>query len=167
MNKNLINQYGNQLRVRVCGMCVQDGKILLINHAGLNESNEFWSPPGGGLQFGETIEECLKREFFEETSTIISVGKFLKIREFLKPPLHAIELYYEVKIESGIVNKGYDPEMNEQIIKDIQWLSFEDVKKKGEGKFSLVLEEMVCLFQKYTFEMQSEIDCCSLSFREI
>lgn len=145
MDQNLINQYGNQLRVRVCGICVQNGKFLLINHSGLNESNEFWSPPGGGLQFGETIEACLKREFFEETSTEISIGKFLKVREFLNPPLHAIELYYEVKIESGIVKKGYDPEMNEQIIKDIQWLSFEEVLEKGEGRFSFVLEEMVCL----------------------
>jgi len=142
MNNEIINQFGNQLRVRVCGICVQKGKILLINHSGLNESNEFWSPPGGGLQFGETIDECLKREFLEETNTTIFVGKFLKIREFLKPPLHAIELYYEVKIESGIVKKGFDPEMKEQIIKDIQWLSFEEVLFKGEGKYNSFLEEL-------------------------
>ncbi|MEY4538695.1 MAG: hypothetical protein RLZZ306_452 [Bacteroidota bacterium] len=142
MNQNLINQYGNQLRVRVCGICIQNGKILLINHTGLNESDEFWSPPGGGLQFGETIEECLKREFLEETNTVVSVGKFLKIREFIEPPLHAIELYYEVIIESGNVEKGFDPEMGEQIIKDIQWLNFEEVLRKGEGNFSGVLEEV-------------------------
>ncbi len=142
MNQNLINQYGNQLRLRVCGICIQDDKMLLINHAGLNESNEFWSPPGGGLQFGETIEQCLKREFLEESNTVISVGKFLKVREFLKPPLHAIELYYEVKIESGILKKGFDPEMELQIIKDIQWLNFDEVLGKGEGKFSSVLEEL-------------------------
>ena len=146
MNQKLINQYGNQLRVRVCGICVQDNKILLINHSGLNESNEFWSPPGGGLQFGETIEECLKREFLEETNTTISVGKFLKVREFVKPPLHAIELYYEVKIESGIVKKGFDPEMEEQIIQDIQWVSYEEVLSKEEGRVSEVLVEIASLF---------------------
>ena len=106
MNQEIINQYGNQLRIRLCGICVQDNKILLINHAGMNESGEFWSPPGGGLQFGETIEDCLKREFLEETNTIISVGKFLKINEFVKPPLHAIELFYEVKILSGEMKVG-------------------------------------------------------------
>jgi 8-oxo-dGTP diphosphatase len=140
MTQEIINQYGNQLRVRVCGICVQDGKILLINHAGMNESGEFWSPPGGGLEFGETIENCLKREFLEETNTIISIGKFLTIREFLKPPLHAIELFYEVKIESGEVKKGFDPEMKEQIIKDIQWLSFEEILEKGEGRFNEIIE---------------------------
>ena len=139
MTQEIINQYGNKIRVRVCGICVQDDKILLVNHSGMNESGEFWSPPGGGLEFGESIEDCLKREFLEETNTVISVGKFLKINEFVKPPLHAIELFYEVKILSGEIKIGFDPEMDYQIIKDIQWLSFADVLGKEEGRFARVL----------------------------
>jgi 8-oxo-dGTP diphosphatase len=146
MNHEIINQYGNQLRVRVCGICVEDGKVLLINHSGMNESGEFWSPPGGGLQFGETIEDCLKREFLEETNAIISVGKFLKINEFIKPPLHAIELFYEVKIVSGEIQIGFDPEMEEQIIKDVKWLSFEEVLQKEEGMFAKILKEILTQF---------------------
>ena len=139
MTQEIINEYGNKIRVRVCGLCVQNEKILLINHSGMNESGEFWSPPGGGLSFGESIEDCLKREFLEETNTVISVGKFLKINEFVKLPLHAIELFYEVKIVSGEMKIGFDPEMDYQIIKDIQWLSFEDVLGKEEGRFAEVL----------------------------
>lgn len=143
MNQEIINQYGNQLRIRVCGICIKEDKILLINHSGMNEVDEFWSAPGGGLQFGETIEECLKREFLEETTTIISAGKFLKINEFIKIPLHAIELFYEVKIESGEVKKGYDPEMDEQIIKEIKWLAFEDVLSKNKNNISESLQEII------------------------
>jgi 8-oxo-dGTP diphosphatase len=139
----IINQYGYQLRVRICGICVQEGKILLINHSGMNENGEFWSPPGGGLEFGETIENCLKREFLEETNTIISIGKLLVVNEFIKNPLHAIELFYEVKIEAGQVKKGFDPEMEEQIIRDIQWMSYEEVLAKGEGCFAEILEEIL------------------------
>ena len=146
MTTEIINQYGNQLRVRVCGICVQQGSILLVNHSGMNESGEFWSPPGGGLQFGETIEDCLKREFLEETNTVISVGKFLKINEFVKPPLHAIELFYEVKILSGEIKIGFDPEMEKQIIKDVQWLSFAEVLGKEEGRFARVLVDIASLF---------------------
>jgi 8-oxo-dGTP diphosphatase len=143
MNQEIINQYGNQLRIRVCGICVKDHKILLINHSGMNESGEFWSAPGGGLQFGETIEECLKREFLEETTTTISVGKFLTISEYIKIPLHAIELFYEVKIESGIVKKGYDPEMQEQIIKEVKWLTFEEVLSKNKDNVAKSLQEII------------------------
>lgn len=149
MKENIINQYGNQLRVRVCGICVQDDKILLINHSGMNESGEFWSPPGGGLQFGETIENCLKREFLEETKTMILVGNFLKINEFVKPPFHAIELFYEVKIVSGEIQIGFDPEMEEQIIKDVKWLSFEEVLNKEEGRVAKILVEILLNFKAH------------------
>jgi 8-oxo-dGTP diphosphatase len=95
----------------------------------MNESGDFWSPPGGGLEFGETIEECLKREFLEETNCEISVGKFLIVNEFIGLPLHAIELFYEVKIINGTPTKGTDPEMELQIIKDLDWIAFEEIKK--------------------------------------
>lgn len=138
-------QYGNTLRVRVCGICVQDGQILLINHAGMNESGDFWSPPGGGLEFGETIEECLKREFLEETNCEISVGKFLIVNEFVSLPLHAIELFYEVRIIHGTPTKGTDPEMEQQIIKDVQWIAFEEINKLSVSQVVMDLFGIVTL----------------------
>ena len=128
MNPSIINQYGNRIRIRVCGVCIENGKILLLNHIGIRENADFWCPPGGGLQFGETIEECLKREFLEETNTEISVGKFLIVNEFVNPPLHAVELFYEVKIIDGTPTKGIDPEMDEQIITDLRWFTLEEIK---------------------------------------
>ncbi|MDZ7898576.1 MAG: NUDIX hydrolase [Arcicella sp.] len=132
-------QYGNRVRVRVCGVCIREDKILLLNHIGIRENSDFWCPPGGGLEFGETIEECLKREFLEETNTKISVGKFLTVNEFVNPPLHAIELFYEVKIISGEPKKGFDPEMEEQIITDLRWFSLEDILAKSVGIFHSVV----------------------------
>lgn len=129
IHQKIIEQYGNRIRIRVCGVCIEDGKILLINHIGVMENTDFWCPPGGGLQFGETIEDCLKREFLEETNTEISVGRFLEINEFVTPPLHAVELFYEVKIISGIAIKGIDPEMEEQIISDLRWFSLDEIKR--------------------------------------
>jgi 8-oxo-dGTP diphosphatase len=142
MNQNIINQYGNQVRIRVCGVCIREGKILLINHVGIRENSDFWCPPGGGLQFGETIEECLKREFQEETTTKISIGKFLTINEFINPPLHAVELFYEVKIVSGEPQKGFDPEMEEQIITDLRWFSLEEISKKSAGEIHPIINQL-------------------------
>jgi 8-oxo-dGTP diphosphatase len=142
IHQQVIEQYGNQIRIRVCGVCIEGGKILLLNHIGIRENSDFWCPPGGGLQFGETIEECLKREFLEETNTEISVGKFMTVNEFVNPPLHAIELFYEVKIISGIPKKGTDPEMEEQIITDLRWFSLEEIREFSKGIIHQVILDL-------------------------
>ncbi|WP_435354307.1 NUDIX domain-containing protein [Emticicia sp. SJ17W-69] len=120
--------YGNRIRVRVCGVCVENGQILLVCHRPILGEKDYWCPPGGGVDRGETAEEALKREFLEETGFEVEVGKLLKTKEFIQPPLHAIELYFSVKILRGNLIKGHDPEMNlnEQLIKDVSWLPLQN-----------------------------------------
>lgn len=124
--------FGNKLRLRVSGICVQENKVLLIKHTNLGEGGYLWSPPGGGLHFGESVETCLKREFKEETGFRIEMKRFLFVNEFLEPPLHAIELFFEVKIIGGSLLLGKDPEMQEsnQIIRAIEFLDMEAVEKE-------------------------------------
>ena len=45
---------------------VEKGKILLI-HRSKEPYKDFWSLPGGKIEFGEHPEETAKRELFEET----------------------------------------------------------------------------------------------------
>lgn len=122
--------FGNKVRVRVCGICIQENKILLVNHRGLNNSDNFWSPPGGGLQFGESLIQTLQREFKEETGLAVETGNFLFVNEHIGLPLHAIELFFEVRITGGTLTKGRDPEMQEQIIKEVKFMPFEEVVNK-------------------------------------
>jgi len=51
-------------RVSVKGLCVRDGKVLLIRES--SSISGKWELPGGGLDFGEDIKQALKREVFEE-----------------------------------------------------------------------------------------------------
>jgi ADP-ribose pyrophosphatase YjhB (NUDIX family) len=48
-HEQVLNLYAQKLRLRVCGICVQDQKILMINHAGVVQGADFWCPPGGGF----------------------------------------------------------------------------------------------------------------------
>ncbi|TDE17446.1 NUDIX domain-containing protein [Dyadobacter psychrotolerans] len=125
--QNVTAVYGNKVRVRACGICIKEDKVLLINHA--LYGSEFWSPPGGGLEFGESVTECLKREFKEETGLIIEVGGMLFMHEFIRPPLHAIELFFNVLSWQGGLEIGRDPEFSgsEQIIKEVRFLSFKEI----------------------------------------
>lgn len=123
--------YGNRIRVRACGICIENGRVLMIGHRAILGENTFWSPPGGGVEVGEMAEDALKREFLEETGLVISVGKLLIMNEFVKLPLHGIELFFVVKRIGGELILGHDPEMNlgEQLIQKIEWLSLDEIKR--------------------------------------
>lgn len=131
---DLINKtYGNRLRLRACGICIQEHEVLMVKHEALTEKGYFWSPPGGGIQFGETVEQCLSREFIEETGLKIAVSNFLFVHEFIALPLHAVELFFAVHITGGILHLGSDPEMeNKQTLKEVKYMSEEDIRvEKG------------------------------------
>jgi 8-oxo-dGTP diphosphatase len=56
-------------RVTAKGLCVHDGKVLLIHDftgRSATDPSPEWELPGGGLDFGENFTEALKREVREE-----------------------------------------------------------------------------------------------------
>lgn len=124
-------KFGGKVRIRVCGVCIVDEQILMVKHRGLGERGFLWIPPGGGVEYGSSLDQNLIREFKEETGLEIKVTKFLFIHEYLMPPIHAIELFYEVKRLAGKIITGYDPEFttSDQIIEQVKYMSFEELNK--------------------------------------
>ncbi len=139
MDKEVAKVYGNKVRVRACGICWDGEKLLMVNHAGITSTN-FWAPPGGGVEFGQSIEEALKKEFLEETGFAVVPGEFLFGCEYIEQPIHSIELFYAIRATSGTLKKGCDPEI--QIIKDVKFLSSAEIesfpKKELHGIFRIV-----------------------------
>lgn len=126
MDSELKAVYGDRVRVRVSGLCWRDGRLLMVNHRGLSQG-DFWAPPGGGLEFGESVEERLQKEFLEETSLGITTGRFRFACEFIKKPLHAIELFFDVDIRGGMLKKGDDPEM--PMIEAVKFMSSAEITR--------------------------------------
>ena len=110
MSNEITEIYGKRLRVRVCGLLYEHERLLLVNHT-LPDHPEWWAPPGGGVEFGEALEDALKREFEEETGLKITVGQFAFGCEFIGGSLHAIELFFHVTRLGGTPAIGYDPEL--------------------------------------------------------
>jgi 8-oxo-dGTP diphosphatase len=131
INDHVKDLYGGHIRVRACGICVAEGKILLVNHAMYGPDGSFWSPPGGGILFGETAQQAVKREFKEETGLVAEVGPLLFFNEHIADTLHAIELFFEVKSFEGELTKGIDPEFSshEQIIKDVRFMNWQEISQ--------------------------------------
>ena len=92
------------------------------------------------MAFGESVPDTLKREFLEETNLSIEVGPFAFGCEYLNPPLHAVELFFEVNITGGQLKSGYDPEL--QIIQDVAYLSPSEI-------LSLPAEHLHGIFKLY------------------
>lgn len=118
--------YGNKIRVRACGLCWKDNALLLVNHHHLGPAH-FWAPPGGGVELWTSAEQTVKREFLEETGLEVEVGEFQFAAEFIREPLHAIELFFLVTITGGALQKGRDPETKLQLIKEVAFKNFETI----------------------------------------
>lgn len=128
MNAEIDKLFGGRVRVRVCGLCWENESLLMVNHKGLTDGN-FWAPPGGGIDFGKTAAEVLRSEFAEETGLVVESGDFRFAGEFINNPLHAIELFFDVKRISGELKVGQDPEMNaaNQILYDTRFMTIEEI----------------------------------------
>jgi len=128
--KQIVQAFGGRLRVRVCGICFEEDALLMVRHKSLGEGKVFWAPPGGGLEYGESVAEAIEREFWEETGLKVAVGRFLFVHEFLKVPLHGIELFFEVKKLGGVLKTGADPEMakEKQIIEKVAFVPFSQIQ---------------------------------------
>jgi 8-oxo-dGTP diphosphatase len=131
--KSVKEVFGNKVRIRVCGLCYKDDAILLIQHN--IDGQTLWAPPGGGVEFGESIETTLIREFKEETSLDVKPGHFLFFNEFINPPLHAIELFYKINYYAGDLAIGSDPELTEHnIITNIGFFNHHQISQLPESQ---------------------------------
>lgn len=139
MNKSseILKLFGNNVRLRVCGLCMENDKLLLIKHLHIGKNGHLWIPPGGGLKFDESIEECLIREFKEETGLTISVKDFRFVYEYLQPPLHAVELFFKVEIVEGTLIKGIDPELplQKQMIDEVKFCDEDFLNSQSSDYF--------------------------------
>ena len=105
----------------------EEGRVLLVKH--VPERGGFWQGkwicPGGRLNPGETIEEAVHREVFEETQLEIALISLLPPFERIvksegKTDLHVIYIDYLAKLVSGEFRP--DSDVGEGI-----WVSRDDI----------------------------------------
>lgn len=71
------------VRIRVAGILNTSEGILLIAHK--KNDDVYWLLPGGGVDYGESLSEALKREFFEELNIDITVSELALISDSIDP----------------------------------------------------------------------------------
>jgi 8-oxo-dGTP diphosphatase len=69
----------------VVAAIIKNGDKLLLTKEIIESGREFWIFPGGGVNFGESLEEAIKREIKEELGMEIKVEKLLGFKEAIFP----------------------------------------------------------------------------------
>ena len=90
------------IRVRVAAIILNSkNELLLINHS--KKGKNYWLFPGGGVEFGETLDRALARELKEELSiTKAKIGDMVFMHDTLYPgkKRHILNVYFKVTLKS-------------------------------------------------------------------
>ena len=84
--------------IRVAGLLIHQGSILMVEQGRGDE--RYWLLPGGGVKFGETLQDGLRREFQEELGMRVGVQRLVAIVESISPEpdyaKHVVHLVFQV-----------------------------------------------------------------------
>ena len=91
----------NQFNIRVYGILINNGALLVSDEYRFGK--EMTKLPGGGLEWGEGLEEALIREWKEEVNIDISVEELVYINPFFQqssfnPTDQVICVYFKVGV---------------------------------------------------------------------
>ena len=89
-------------RIEVVAAIIHDeeGRIFATQR-GYGEMKDGWEFPGGKMEPGESPEEALQREIWEELETRIVVERLAKTVEWDYPKFHLMMHCFWCRIESG------------------------------------------------------------------
>ncbi len=131
-----------------CGaLIINDKNETLLLKRGAKSRNQagFWSKPGGTVEFGEKIEDAIKREIKEEFGVDIELIKFLGFTNHIikEENQHWLSVSYLARIIKG-EPKNMEPEKHDEI----GWFSFDDLPDKLTQTTGELIEEYVKSLKK-------------------
>lgn len=90
-----------RFNIRVYGIWINDKQEILVSDERIGDF-KFTKFPGGGLEFGEGIKDCLIREWKEELNIDIEVGNHIYTTDYFQlsafdQTSQIISIYYNVR----------------------------------------------------------------------
>lgn len=99
----------------------EQGQILIDRRPQAGILGGLWEFPGGKIEPGETVEDCIKREVEEELGIAIAVGKHLITIEHVYTHLHVILTVHHCAYVSGT------PQPLE--CDEVRWVTLAEIEK--------------------------------------
>lgn len=121
--------------IRVYGILINSKNEVLLSDE-RRFGREFTKFPGGGLEIGEGIKDCLIREFKEELNIEIKVNELIYLTDFYqKSAFHKddqiISIYYSVSTNDfgAIKTKELPFDFEADAIESHRWISLRKLDK--------------------------------------
>jgi ADP-ribose pyrophosphatase YjhB (NUDIX family) len=130
--------------IRVYGIAIQESKLLISTEMGGDHA--FTKFPGGGLEPGEGLADCLIREWKEELNVDIGIGDLFYVNEFYQPSAfnpsqQIISFYYMVNLQTEIsVYKAIEKRWNKDYLVEFRW---EDIHTLQTDDFTFPIDKRV------------------------
>jgi 8-oxo-dGTP diphosphatase len=121
----------------------KNGKVLIAQRAAGENLEGLWEFPGGKIEKGETSEQCLKRELFEEFGIDVKVGKFITESRFSCKKKNIRLLAYEVEYLGG--------DFSLTVHSAIAWVSFDKLASYSFAPADIPVLERLILFHRSSF----------------
>ena len=116
--------------IRVAAVVERDGSILLVRHQ-KPDREPYWVLPGGRLEPGETIPECVERELAEEAQLEVRFSGVLYVSEFMRDDRHTVDVTVRATAdENDEPALGSDPEVEEgaeQTLTELRWVGLDEL----------------------------------------
>jgi 8-oxo-dGTP diphosphatase len=92
--------------VRAYGILIRDGEVLLVRSSSPLINPALWWLPGGGIDFAESPQDTLLREFREETGLSIKEPALLDVASDVRrrpngDRIHTVRVLYTVSLDGG------------------------------------------------------------------
>ncbi|MCT4799562.1 NUDIX hydrolase [Exiguobacterium profundum] len=102
-------------------LCINEEKeVLLVKNRDIQQ----WSLPSGGLEDGETPEQCCRREVLEETGYRISVDQRLHIKRAIISNFQVETHYFLATCEERV-----ETAMIDSVIEEVNWWSLQELER--------------------------------------
>lgn len=128
--------------VTIVYFCHDGSGNFLMNKRSDNCRDEkgCWDPGGGGLEFGDSVEETLRKEIREEYCTEVLKYEFLGYRDMHREnqrrKTHWIALDFKVLVDKEKVENGEPHKFDE-----IGWFQLQDLPSPLHSQFPYFLEK--------------------------
>ena len=134
MNKDMTVQCDDGLiNIRVGAIILKDGKLLMVG----NQRSDYLYSVGGRIKFGETAEQAVVREVYEETGVKMEIDRLGFVHEnyfFGDAPTNLGKLIYEIsfffymKVPNDFAPKS-DSFTDDDSKEYLKWISLNDEQK--------------------------------------